>query len=99
MGQIENGTNSKVASMLEGIGKAIVPGLVIWSLGVTVGGVWWASDLTTRMRSVEGNGNPATTIAELRTRVDNVDRTLDKIEGKIDRLIERSTRNRSDNNP
>lgn len=96
MGPVDGGNSaSKVASMLEGLAKAVVPGLVIWSLGVTVGGVWWASDLTRRVGTIEGNGNPATTIVELKTRVDAVDRTLDKIEGKIDRLIERASRSRS----
>jgi hypothetical protein len=83
--------------MLEGLAKAVVPGLVIWSLGVTVGGVWWASDLTTRMRGVESAGNPTATIARLEQRVDSVDKALDKIDTKIDRLIERSLRNRPGN--
>ena len=76
--------------------KAVIPGLVVWSLGVTVGGVWWASDLTRRLwvaeQSINGNATVAEKVAKLEVKVDGVDRVLDKIEQKVDRVLERLAR-------
>lgn len=76
--------------------KAVIPGLVVWSLGVTFGGIWWASDLTRRLWVVEQTTNGGVIVGErvtkLEAKVDGVDRSLDKIEVKVDRILERQVR-------
>jgi hypothetical protein len=94
-----NGTgspNSGASGIVEWLGRAIIPGLVVWSLGVSVGGIWWASDLTRRLwvaeQAIGGNGHTVERIAKMEQRIENVDKTLDKIELKIDRVLEQQNR-------
>lgn len=80
--------------------KLVGPGTVVYLIGATVAGIWWASDLSTRMATAESNaltfkvditGDIAALraadarITRLETLIGHVDKQLDRIETKLDR--------------
>lgn len=84
--------------------KLIGPATIVYLITITVGGVWWASDLSTRVKTVEDNAATFkfdvrgdinalraadARITRLETLIGQVDRQLDRIETKLDRRVER----------
>lgn len=69
--------------------NAIVgPATFIYMISITVGGVWWASDLSARMATQERVQREAadttSRLVRLETLVGRIDTQLGRIEGKID---------------
>ena len=54
--------------------------------------IWWASDLTSRVKKMEQDQREASDVPErltrVETQVDGVREDLQRIEGKLDRIIE-----------
>ena len=74
--------------------NAIVgPATLVYLVSITIGGVWWASDLSTRVatseRRVEAAASAAERFVRLETLVSHVDAQLNRIEDKLDRREDR----------
>lgn len=74
--------------------KAFIgPATFIYMVSITVGGVWWASDLSSRVAAAESQMRITATASERITRVETlliaVDRQLDRIDAKLDRADRR----------
>lgn len=70
--------------------KAFIgPATFIYLISLTVGGVWWASDISSRVASAESQVRIAASASERITRVETllvaVDKQLDRIDQKLDR--------------
>jgi hypothetical protein len=87
-------------------------GVIVWAAGTVVTGLWWASDINRQVQDLQDTdtgfahrletldnialGNRITAVE---TRVGTMDRTLENVDKKLDRLLERSPRaNRTDPN-
>ncbi len=73
--------------------KLIGPGTIVYLITITIGGVWWASDISTRVvvteRKVESSAQADARIVRLETLIGRLDTQLDRIETKLDRRAER----------
>ena len=69
--------------------KLIGPGTLVYLVTITIGGVWWASDISTRMavteRKVESGAQADGRIVRLEVLITRLDTQLDRIETKLDR--------------
>lgn len=69
--------------------KLIGPGTLVYLVTITVGGVWWASDISTRVasteRKVEASSQADGRIVRLEVLITRLDTQLDRIETKLDR--------------
>lgn len=69
--------------------KVIGPATVVYLVSLTIGGVWWASDLSARLSASESAINKASAsaerIARLETLLTHLDSQLNRIEDKLDR--------------
>lgn len=73
--------------------KLIGPGTIVYLITLTVGGVWWASDISTRVVGIERKVESASAadgrIVRLEVLITRLDTQLDRIETKLDRRAER----------
>lgn len=69
--------------------KLIGPATIVYLVASGVAALWWASDISTRLKTAEGNiaaqGTADARITRLETLVVHVDKQLDRIETKLDR--------------
>lgn len=69
--------------------KMIGPGTIVYLVSITVGGVWWASDLSARLSASERTLTDASRTTERITRLEailtHLDQQLNRIEDKLDR--------------
>ena len=69
--------------------KLIGPGTIVYLITITIGGVWWASDISTRLvvteRKAEQAAQADARIVRLEVLIGRMDVQLDRIETKIDR--------------
>lgn len=69
--------------------KIIGPATLIYIVSASVAGIWWASDLSSRVSAAETQVRITAASSERITRVETlliaVDRQLDKMENKLDR--------------
>ena len=68
--------------------KIVGPATFVYLLSITIGGVWWASDLSARMSSQErvqrDSADAASRLVRLETLVGRIDDQLGRIERKLD---------------
>lgn len=69
------------------------PATLVYLATITLGGIWWASDLSTRLTAAERQVSASSTSAERLARVETVmgriDTQIDRIEVKLDNMRER----------
>ncbi len=67
----------------------IGPATLVYVISVSVAGVWWASDLTTRISAAEKqvttSAGTAERIVRLEVLITHLDSQLNRIENKLDR--------------
>lgn len=68
--------------------KFIGPATIVYLVSITVAGVWWASDLSSRVsaseRVIGDNAKANERLVRLETLVQSVDGQLHRIEDKLD---------------
>lgn len=66
----------------------IGPAIIVYLASTTIGGVWWASDLSARVfameNSVRESADSAKRIVALETIINHIDKQLNKIDDKLD---------------
>lgn len=66
----------------------IGPATFVYLMTITIGGVWWASDLSARMATTERtqreSADSAAKLVKLETLVGRLDAQLERIERKLD---------------
>jgi len=69
--------------------KIIGPATLIYLISASIAGVWWASDLSTRVAVSERQVSSASAASERITRLEStmmqIDKQLDRIEVKLDK--------------
>lgn len=69
--------------------KFIGPATLVYLVGATAAGIWWASDLSARVAVAENQVQQAAAAGERIARVETVllslDKQLDRIDSKLDR--------------
>jgi hypothetical protein len=67
--------------------KVIGPATLIYLISATVGALWWASDLTRRVKTIESSTVTAERIARLEIEVRTVADNTRELKGSINELV------------
>lgn len=67
--------------------KLIGPATIVYLIGATVTALWWASDLTRRVNTIEGSTVTAERIARLETEVRTLGDNTRELKGSINELV------------
>ncbi len=67
--------------------RILGPATLIYLISVTVGALWWASDLTRRVRTIEDSTVTAERIARLETEVRALAENTRELKGSINDLV------------
>jgi len=69
------------------VNRILGPAALVYLISVTVGALWWASDLTRRVRTIEGSTVTAERIARLETEVRALAENTRELKGSINDLV------------
>ena len=67
--------------------KMAGPATIVYLISATVGALWWASDLTRRVQTIEGSTVTAERIARLETEVRALSESTHELKGGINELV------------
>lgn len=73
--------------------KLIGPATIVYLIGATVAALWWASDLTRRVKTIEESTVTAERIARLETEVRTLGDNTKELKGSINELVRELRRN------
>ena len=67
--------------------KFLGPATVVYLISATVAALWWASDLTTRVKTIEGSTVTAERIARLEAETRNLGENTRELKSSINELV------------
>jgi translation initiation factor IF-2 len=67
--------------------KVLGPATIVYVFSVTVGTLWWASDLTRRVRTIEASTVTGERIARLEQEVRSLAESTKELKGSIGELV------------
>lgn len=73
--------------------KAVGPATLIYIVSSTIAGIWWASDLTTRMVVVERSATQSSNMSERLTRLEII---MSRVDTQVERIDNNLRRNPPD---